>query len=106
MRLGRGLEYGGNIKLLIPDHPAFDEYRGQKLNKAADALRDKFRNSIAHAHIQDNANLLTGSDEESHQRVRAALATLRYVVKTKLDFLNRIFGAARDLSEIDSVSID
>lgn len=103
-------EFSGLLKiygqLLIPDHPAFDEYRGQKLNKAADALRDKFRNSIAHAHIQNNANLLTGSDEESHQRVRAALATLRYVVKTKLDFLNRIFGAARDLSEIDSVSID
>jgi hypothetical protein len=96
-------EFSGLIKiygqLAIPNHPVFDEYIGKKLNNAADVLRDKFRNSIAHAHMQESDNLLTGSDEESHQRMQAALATLRYVVKTKLDHLSKIFFLARDLSK-------
>jgi len=78
-------------QLVIPDHPVFGEYKGWKLNKAANMLRDKFRNSIAHAHMQDSDNLLTGSDEGSNQRVQAALATLRYIVKERLNFLNKIF---------------
>lgn len=85
-------------QLAIPNHPVFDEYIGKKLNNAAGTLRDKFRNSIAHAHIQESDILLTGSDEDSHQKMQAALATLRYLVKTKLDYFGKILQLAVDLS--------
>jgi hypothetical protein len=88
-------EYSALIKeykqLVIPNHPAFGEYIEKKLNKASDELRNKFRNVIAHSYSKGNDYVLTGSDEESNQKMQSNLQIIRYIVKIKIDYLNKIF---------------
>lgn len=85
-------------QLRIPEHNAYGSYSGMKMNKVADLLRKKFRNAIAHSHAYGNETILTGSDEASQQKMRAALATLRYLVRAKIDKLEQIFQAVTDIS--------
>lgn len=92
--------YDGYRHAKLPAHPVFGGFSGKKLNTAADELRNSYRNAIAHhRNDKDQSTLLTGTDAASLERLETAMATMRYVVRTKLVGLNELFAAATDLAQ-------